>query len=89
MYQYGRDGVNQDHTMAFKYFKLSANRENSNAQFKLGYLYHNGLGVEQDNVKAFQYYDLAANQDDREAYCNLGYMYQYGHGIDQNYAKGS
>lgn len=103
MYQYGSDDIPQDYVNAFKYYKLSANREHPDAQFKLGippflyyvvevilvgYMYRHGYGVEKDEHKAFKYYMLAGQQGDASAICNIGYMYQSGLGVDVDNVKG-
>lgn len=83
-YYYGRNGVNQDYTEAFRYYRLAAEQGDARAQNWLGYCYHYGKGVTQDYTEAFRYYRLAAEQGLKEAQNNLGYCYQYGQGVKQD-----
>ena len=54
-------------------------------QFKLGYLYHKGIGVEQDFEKAAKWYRLAADQGNAVAWENLGQLYGDGKGVPLDY----
>ena len=55
------------------------------AQFYLGYMYHNGQGVLQDYETAVKWYILSAEQGDGKAQLNLGVMCATGQGVLQDY----
>ncbi len=57
------------------------------AQFKLGKIYHEGLGVNQDFAEALKWYRRAVEQGNAKAQNNLGNMYYKGSGVNQDYAK--
>ena len=65
IYYYG-DGelptIDRDDNMAFKLYKVAAERENPNAQFKLGEMYRRALGVEKNIKEANRLYKLAAEK---------------------------
>ena len=65
IYYYG-DGelptIDHDDNMAFKLYKVAAERENPNAQFKFGEMYRRGLGVEKNIKDARRLYQLAAEK---------------------------
>ena len=62
-------------------------KNNNEAQYLLGYMYHYGIIVKENYEKAIHYYTLSANQGHSSGQNNLGYMYHYGLGIEQNYEK--
>ncbi len=60
------------------------------AQYKLGYMYHDRSGVAQDYTEAIKWYRLAADQGVANAQYNLGLIYGngeviYGNGVLQDY----
>ena len=60
---YGKgQGVKQDYTEAFMWYRLSAQQGNANAQANLGHLYDKGTGVSQDYAEAAKWYRLSAEQ---------------------------
>ena len=65
--------------------RSDAEQGHAEAQFSLGWLYHNGDGVAQDYVKARDWYLKAAEQGHAEAQSSLGGLYVNGHGVAQNY----
>jgi len=56
-----RKGVPQDYKTAVKWYRLSAEQGNANAQGNLGVMYGTGHGVIQDNVYAHMWGNLAAS----------------------------
>jgi TPR repeat protein len=54
----------QDYKQAFAWYKVAAEKGNTNAQYKLGYLYHYGYGIEQDCVQAKEWYQMALGKRD-------------------------
>ncbi|MCH8540677.1 MAG: sel1 repeat family protein [Opitutales bacterium] len=59
----------------------------ADAQFDLGYMYHEGKGVSQDYSEAVKWLRKAAEQTDAEAQFGLGYMYFKGKGVPQDYSE--
>ena len=82
---YDGDGVRNDYTKAFSYFKLVADAGYVDAQYVLGRLYEDGLGVDQDYTLAAHYYKLAAEQGDAKAQNSLGLLYKEGLGVERDY----
>ncbi len=68
-------------------FRQLAAHGYADAEFALGWMYHDGLGVPQDYAKALKWYRLAAAQGYAAAQYNLGFMYDSGQGVPQDYAK--
>ena len=86
MYHYG-EGVPQDYTEAFKWYRKAAERGHVDSQLMLGNRYYNGKGVPQDYTEALKWYQKAAEQGDALAQTNLGFMYEQGEGVSQNYVR--
>ncbi len=61
--------------------KSSAEQGDSEAQFMLGVMYHNGEGVKQDFKESFKWFKKSALQNNKYAECNLGAMYALGQGV--------
>jgi uncharacterized protein len=55
-----------------RWYKLSAEQGNADAQYNLGYCFDNGEGVEEDKVEAVRWYKLSAEQGNADAQHNLG-----------------
>lgn len=66
-----------------------AKRGDSEAQFKIGTAYHEGLGVLRDYAEAARWWRKAAMQGHANAQYNLGVMYHQGEGIRQDQAEGA
>jgi len=58
--------------------RLAAERGNPHAQFRLGSLYHNGVGVDKDVMKAQTLYRLAADQGYARGQLALGILFSEG-----------
>lgn len=82
---YDGDGVRNDYTKAFSYFKLVADAGYVDAQYVLGLLYEDGIGVEKDYTLAAHFYQLAAEQGSADAQNSIGLLYHKGQGVEQNY----
>ena len=54
---------------------LSANQNNPEAQYHLGYIYASGEFVKQDVNKGIHYLTLSANQNNSDAQLTLGSIY--------------
>ena len=48
-------GVQQDYEIAAKFYLAAANKENPEALFNLGYMYHTGIGIPKDFPLAKRY----------------------------------
>ncbi len=67
---------------------LNAKRKNdSEAQYNLGYACEHGKGVEKDKAEAVKWYRKAAEQGHAEAQNNLGRAYEYGEGVKKDKAE--
>src|SRR5438128_1493169 len=66
----------KEYKMAIKYYQLSADQGNANAQNNLGYMYHNGFGVNKDYKMTVKYYQLSAQQCDVDSAKKLGNIYE-------------
>jgi len=67
------------------YYNRSAEMGYKYGQFKMGYLFHQGIGVAQDFEKAAKWYRLAADQGHPMAWSNLGLLYGAGKGVPLDY----
>lgn len=76
-----------DYQTAIKELKPLAERGDSQAQLKLGLIYHAGNGVKQDYTMACSWYLKAAEQGHVLAQSILGMMYSHGKGVEQNFKK--
>ena len=83
MYSEGQ-GVPQDDKTAVKWYTLSAEQGDADAQYNLGFMYRNGKGVPQDYKTAVKWYTLSAEQGIADAQNNLGAMYYQGLGVIQD-----
>lgn len=79
------DGFPRDHSAAFRFAKMAADRKCVQAYQLLAYLFLKGLGTERDDEKAFHYYKLAADEGCDNAHFNLGLMYLRGIGVSVDY----
>ena len=80
-------GVPQDDAEAVRWYRLSADQGNADAQYNLGFMYANGLGVPQDEAEAVRWYRLSADQGNALAQNNLGLRYANGLGVPQDEAE--
>lgn len=77
-----RESANvRDLSRVARYFRLSAEKGNPVAAFKLGELYEHGTGVLKDPVLAFQWYMRSAAKNDRHGQLKVGWCYQKGIGV--------
>lgn len=80
-------GVEQNLTEAFEWFRRAAEQHSIQAQTVLGFLYANGLGVERHATKACLWFRRAAEQNDHDAQFRLGLCFYAGFGVEQDYAQ--
>lgn len=81
---YRGDGVRQDYTEAFRWFKKSAALGNVNAQAALATCYIEGHGTIKDAVRAKEWLEKASLQGHPGAQYNLGYLYATGQGVNRD-----
>ena len=87
-YKIAADAYNaKDYDKALKYNKYAAEKNDSHAQFRLGYMYDMGKGVTQNYAEAMKWYLKAANQGHVSAQNNIGVMYEMGKGVKQDYSE--
>lgn len=67
-----------------RYFRLSAEKGNPVAAFKLGELYESGTGVAKDPLLAFNWYMRSAAKSDKHGQLKVGWCYQKGIGVEAN-----
>ena len=86
MYRDGKgDSIN--YTEAVKWFRRSAEKDDTYGQVCLGYMLQLGLGVDQDYVEAVKWYQKSAEKGNSEGLRNLGGMYQFGFGVNKDIKK--
>jgi hypothetical protein len=87
--QKGYDALEKgDYETALKLWRSLANQGNSDAQYQLGWMYHQGQGVAKDYNEASKWWHLAADQGNSYVQFNLGNMYIKGEGVTQDYQVG-
>ena len=77
----------KDYVKALKYYQYAAEKNDNDAQFRLGYIYDQGKGVTPNYAEAMKWYLKAANQGSIAAQYNIGIMYDKGHGVKQDYSE--
>jgi TPR repeat protein len=85
MYRTG-DGVEKNHSDAFKLYTLAAEKGSSDAQLYLAESYHWGNnGLEKNISEALKWYKLSAEGGNHDAMNALGFIYYRGEGVTQDY----
>ena len=74
----------KQHKEAFEYYKLAAEVNNAEAQYRLGCYYYNGKGTESDYSEATKWFRKAVEQGYAPAQCFLGYCFEFGVGVQQD-----
>jgi len=78
----------QAQTSEIDALRVRAEAGDAEAQYNLGFMYHNGgLGVPQDSAEAVRWYRLAADQGHVSAPVHLGFIYANGQGVPQDDAE--
>jgi TPR repeat protein len=67
--------------------KARAEQGDAQAQFNLGFAYHDGQGVPRDDAEAVKWIRLAAAKGLAAAQLNLGTRYQRGEGVPRDYME--
>ena len=70
-----------------KHYKMAASRGHAEAEYRVGFMYQNGLGRERDYPQALHWYSLAAAQEDAHSQSALGFMHEHGQGVNEDEAK--
>jgi TPR repeat protein len=85
-YRFGNtnEGVAIDYAEAFKWFQMSALKNNADAQDNLGDCYYYGYGVMTNKVEAVKWYLKSAEQGNNLGAYDLGYCYEVGDGVQQD-----
>jgi TPR repeat protein len=78
------DHVEEKYEEAVKWYKMSSDKGNSNAQYALGWCYYNGKGVKQDYEEAVKWYKVSSDQGNSSAILGLGRCYENGKGVKQD-----
>lgn len=76
-----------DYATTYREFLPLAQQGNSQAQVRLGSMYHFGRAVPQDYAEAMKWYRKAVNQGDALGQTAIGVMYHDGHGVPQDYTE--
>ena len=84
MYARG-DGVREDDSEAFRWYRLAAEQGYANAQYQVGRMYFMGQGVLSDAAEAFRWNRRAAQQGHAMAQAALGMAYGLGRGVREDY----
>ena len=69
---------------ALQWYQKAADAGCDTARFRLGRLFHLGLGTLRDLEAASHYFSEAAEQGAADAQCSLGMLYQEGDGVEMN-----
>ena len=77
-------GTKKDELIAFKYYKLSADQNNTDAQNSLGLCYKHGIGTKKNEQQAYNYFKLAADKNHANGRYNLAQCYENGLGTKKN-----
>ena len=83
----GGNGVPQDYAESAKWFRLSADNGEPEAQRYIGLMYGEGRGVAQDYEQALRWLRLAADQGDAPAQCKIGTMYFHGQSVPKDFKE--
>lgn len=89
LFNYGKNFYDQkNYSEALRWFKISAEKGNADAQDMLGEMYANkGRGVPVDFAEAIKWYQRAAEQGHSRGLFHLGQMHEYGLGVKEDFYK--
>jgi TPR repeat protein len=87
-FDYGIERMREgNYAEAYCYLRPLADRGHADAQYTLGWMYHNGYGLRIDDEKAFEWWNRSAGADNRDAIFALGLLYEQGLGTEKSPAK--
>ena len=75
LYELGELGVQQNFTSAFEYYSLAAKQNLDIAQYKIGFMYANGLLKDENTSIALIHYESAAMNGDKKASAAIASYY--------------
>ena len=81
------EGVEQNLSLAWKWYQRAAEQGHAPAQYSLGEMYEKGKGVEQNLSLARKWHRRAAKQDHAPAQYRLGNMYEKGEGVELSFSS--
>lgn len=82
---FARDG---DYARAYCIYAKYASKDDPEAQYLIGWMYHNGYGLKIDDKKASIWWEKAGKQNHAEALFALGQLYYHGgRGVRRNITK--
>jgi len=73
--------------LAYKEFRVAAEKGDADCQFNLALMYEQGMGIEKDEKEAVVWYRKSAEQGNSNAQFNLGVLYEHGRGCDVDFAQ--
>lgn len=76
-----------DYPRALMELEPLAQKGNSDAQWYMGVMFHDGQGVDKDYAEAVKWFRKAAEQGHVRGEFNLGVMYRRGNGVKQDNAE--
>lgn len=77
----------KDYALALKNYKKAAERNEAEAQYRIGVMYFLAEGVKEDNEAAASWFKLAASQGHVDAQIELAGMYVRGDWVKQDYVE--
>ncbi len=86
-YLEGTADTEPDYKNALVCYQKAVFRRCPYASYRLGWLYHEGLGVEPDSAKAWNYYQQAFAMQYPDAMADVGVFYRDGIMVAKDYAK--
>ncbi len=84
----GLNGKSKDYRKAAALFMVAAELDHPDAQSRLGFMYHQGMGVLLNYKEAAFWFQKAADQGSPKGQFNLGLMYILGLGVGKNRETG-
>jgi len=80
--------IEKNYPEAMKWFRLSAEKFDSDAQYYIGRMYYNGCGVDLNYEEALKWYTLSAEQNNSKGINGVASMYYDGFGgYKQDYVQ--
>jgi len=84
---YKRKGVLQNYNEAVKWYRLSAEQENADAQYKLGIMFFCGWGVMRNSAEAMKWWKKSAELGNTDAQCRLVEMFEQEECVKRDFAE--
>ncbi len=86
-YDNGKDGVEEDHVQAIKWYRLAAEQGLVAAQMALASTYENGYHVPQNYAAAAKWYQMAAERSNVDAQSKTALSFWTGRGVPKNLVR--